>query len=224
MGVNELHDNDYIDAVLAGKLDPHLVLWGYSRGIFPMGDPDSDRIDWYAPDPRGIIDLDRFHVPRNLRPLLASAAFRVTVNQAFDRVIRGCANRRQTWITETIIDCYTELHALGHAHSVEVWHGPDLAGGLYGVAIGGAFFGESMFHVRAHASKVALAALVRQMKRQGFLLLDIQFITAHLARFGAVAIPREEYLQRLGRALRKECAFLRPGQQTIELTATKDGC
>ncbi len=213
-----LKDKDYVDAILAGRLDPQIILWGYARGIFPMGNPETGDIEWYCPDPRGIISLRAFHVPHNLRAVIRRGKFRVTINNAFERVMRACANREETWITDDIIRCYTELHRRGFAHSIETWLNGELVGGLYGVAIGGAFFGESMFHSRTDASKVALVALVQQLRQQHFLLLDIQFITAHLARFGAETIPRDDYLRRLVRALQKPCDFLRPNQQTIELT------
>jgi leucyl/phenylalanyl-tRNA--protein transferase len=204
-----------IEAVLDGQINPVLVLWGYSRGIFPMGDPDTGRIDWYSPDPRAIIDLDRFHIPRTLRPVLRNGRFRVTLNQAFEQVMRACSERESTWITEPVANCYCELYHKGFGHSVEVWDGVDLTGGLYGVAVGGAFFGESMFHTQTNASKVALAALVQQLREQRFELLDIQFMTPHLARFGAEDIPREEYLDRLSRAISKSRQFVRQKQQTV---------
>jgi leucyl/phenylalanyl-tRNA---protein transferase len=208
-------DRDYIGDILAGRLDPELVLWGYARGIFPMADPKTGKIDWYSPDPRGIIPLNRFYLPHSLRSILGGGKFRVTMDLAFERVIRACARREETWIDDRIIECYCRLHEMGFAHSVESWQDEELAGGLYGVSIGGAFFGESMFHKKTHGSKAALAGLVRQLRDQGYLLLDTQFITAHLARFGAETISREEYQSRLRRALRKKCEFVRPGQQTI---------
>jgi len=208
-------DEKMIAAILNGEISPELILWGYCRGIFPMGNTETDRIDWYAPDPRAIIDLAKFHLPHTLRPILHKGIFRVTIDHAFHEIIRACSRREETWITEPIINCYCTLHNMGFGHSIEVWNKSELAGGLYGVAIGGAFFGESMFHKQTNASKVALAALVQQMKEQAFELLDIQFITPHLARFGAIDIPRDEYQQRLGRAIVCERNFVRPGQQTI---------
>jgi len=215
-----LKDEDYLDAVLSGRLDPQVVLWGYRRGIFPMADPDTGKIDWHSPDPRGIIDLDHFHIPHTLRSILHGGKFRLTIDLAFDRVIQKCGERDSTWISSSIIKCYRRLHTMGYAHSVESWRGEDLAGGLYGVSIGGAFFGESMFHTRTDGSKAALAGLVQQLQEQGFILLDVQFVTAHLARLGAEAISREEYLCRLGQALREKCGFARPNQQTIEIRYT----
>lgn len=215
MVVRYRNEQQYVEAILAGRLDPDLVRWGYAHGIFPMADPDTGKIDWYDPDPRAIFDLNAFHVPHTLRPVLHSGRFRVTLDRAFERVIRACGDRASTWISEPIIRCYTGLHEQGSAHSVEAWLGDELAGGLYGVAIGGAFFGESMFHAKTHGSKVALAGLVRQLRRQGFLLLDIQFVTSHLARFGGELIPRTEYLRRLNRAIRKSCSFARAGQESV---------
>ncbi len=217
MGSHDDKEQEYIEAILAGGLNPELVLWGYARGIFPMADPKTGKIDWYSPDPRGIIDLDEFHVPHPLRSVVHREKFRVTMDLAFDRVMRACAERRETWIDEKILDCYCRLHRMGFAHSVETWLDDELAGGLYGVSIGGAFFGESMFHTKTHGSKVALVGLVQQLREQKYLLLDTQFITPHLARFGAETISREEYLYRLGRALRKKCEFIRPAQQTIRI-------
>ena len=208
-------DKAMIEAILDGQINPVLILWGYSRGIFPMGDPDTGRIDWYSPDPRAIIDLNRFHIPHTLRPVLRSGRFRVTLDQSFEQVMRTCAERESTWITEPVVTCYCELFHKGFGHSVEVWNGGTLAGGLYGVALGGAFFGESMFHTQTNASKVSLAALVQQLREQRFELLDIQFMTPHLARFGAEDISREDYLRRLSLAIRHPRQFIRPKQQTI---------
>jgi len=213
---NDLDENQLIDAIQTGRLNPQVILLGYVSGIFPMGDPHTGRIDWYSPNPRAIIELNKFHIPGTLRPILRSGRFRVTVDQAFEKVIRACSERDSTWITSRIIDCYCSLFKEGFGHSVEVWFGTELAGGLYGVAIGGAFFGESMFHTKTNASKVALAALVRQLTEQKFDLLDIQYLTSHLIRFGATTIPRDQYLHRLGRAISKNRIFVRPGQQTIE--------
>jgi leucyl/phenylalanyl-tRNA--protein transferase len=189
-------------------LAPHLLLEAYRLGIFPMADEDG-RIRWFSPDPRAIIDLDRFHVPRTLRQVYRQRRFEVRVDTAFERVIRACADRPEpTWISPEIIHAYTRLHGLGHAHSVESWQMGHLVGGLYGVALGGAFFGESMFHHIADASKVALVALVERLTQRGFFLLDVQFHTPHLARFGAREIPRAEYLQRLQQAVLQPRRFV----------------
>lgn len=172
-----------------------------------MGEPDG-RIRWYSPDPRCIFELERFHVPRSVRKVVRSGRFDVRVDTAFARVIRGCADRPEgTWITAEIVRLYTALHAAGFAHSVETWLDGELAGGLYGVAIGGAFFGESMFHRVSEASKVALVALVERLRERGFLLLDTQWSTPHLRMFGAIEIPRAVYLRRLREALQRPARF-----------------
>lgn len=180
------------------SLTPEYLLYGYLNGYFPMADPDEgDAIYWYAPDPRAIIPLDTFYVSKNLAKLVRRGIFEIRYDTAFEAVMRGCANREKTWISEEIITAYTALHHLGFAHSVECWKDGHLAGGLYGVALGGAFFGESMFTCVRDASKVALVHLVERLRQNGFVLLDTQFITPHLARFGAVEIPRNEYERRL---------------------------
>lgn len=177
-----------------------------------MGD-EVGRIHWLAPDHRAILELDRFRVSRSLRSVYRRRVFELTLNHSFVDVISACADRPEgTWITREILDAYTRLHQLGYAHSVEAWHDGELAGGLYGVALGGAFFGESMFHRRTDASKIALLALVEWMHRRGFALLDIQFVTAHLRQFGATEIPRKEYERRLSEATKMTCRFVdRPG-------------
>lgn len=190
-------------------LDPALVIRAYSEGIFPMGMEDG-AIGWFSPDPRGIIPLDAFHVPTRLRRRLRHQPFDVTFDRAFESVMRACAVREDdgTWISEAIIECYVALHRMGLAHSVEVWRRGDLVGGLYGVHLGAAFFGESMFHHATDASKVALVALVERLTDRRFQLLDIQWVTPHLSQFGAVEISREDYLQRLKAALKRECGFV----------------
>ena len=184
------------------RLTPELLVRAYRTGVFPMAERRDGPIFWYAPDPRAAIPLDEFHVPRSLRRTIARGTFEVRVNTAFPAVIRACAARAETWISDEIEGAYTELHRLGFAHSVESWRDGELAGGLYGVALGGAFFGESMFSRATDASKVALVALVERLRARGFTLLDVQFLTPHLARFGAVEIPRREYEHRLTVALR----------------------
>ena len=174
-----------------------------------MGMPD-DSVQWFSPDPRGIIPLDTFHVPRRLARAARAAGLEIRIDTAFAAVVRGCAAREDedgTWINDDIFDSYTALFGLGHAHSVEVWKDDVLAGGLYGVAVGGAFFGESMFHRARDASKVALAALVERLRARSFTLLDIQWVTPHLGQFGAIEIPRREYLRRLASAIDTECVF-----------------
>jgi leucyl/phenylalanyl-tRNA--protein transferase len=184
------------------KLTPDLLIRAYAGGVFPMADSRAGRIRWYAPDPRAVIPLDAFHVPRSLHRTVRKGLFQVTTNADFPAVIRACAEREETWISPEIEQAYTGLHRLGLAHSVEAWRQGQLAGGLYGVALGGAFFGESMFSRETDASKVALLALVERLRARGFALLDTQFITSHLARFGAVEIARDDYEQRLAGALR----------------------
>ena len=198
---------------------PELLLAAYAQGIFPMAHEELDgEIYWYAPDPRAIIPLDAFHASRRLRQRVRSGEYEVRVNTCFERVMQECAAPRgvdgQTWISAGLIEVYTHLHHMGVAHSVETWSAEDgeLVGGLYGVALGGLFAGESMFHRRTDASKVALVALVERMKAQGMTLLDIQFMTPHLATFGATEIPRAEYEARLAEALRLPVNFVTRGK------------
>ncbi|MFB6248081.1 MAG: leucyl/phenylalanyl-tRNA--protein transferase [Salinibacter sp.] len=183
------------------RLTPALLVRAYANGLFPMGDDRTGTVRWYSPDPRAHLPLGAFHVPHNLRRRVRRREFEVTSDAAFDRVIRACADRDRTWITPRIIRAYTRLHERGRAHSVESWQNGTLAGGLYGVALGGAFFGESMFFRVSHASKVALVHLTRQMRAGGFTLLDTQYSTSHLERFGVVEIPRADYMERLEEAL-----------------------
>lgn len=175
-----------------------------------VGDGD---IRWFSPDPRGIIPIDTFHVSSRLARVLRRGTFRIEINRDFAAVMRACAAAERddedagTWIDEEIFDSYCALHRAGYAHSVEAWRDGKLAGGLYGVALGGAFFGESMFHDVTDASKVALVALVERLRERRFTLLDTQWTTEHLEQFGAVDIPRVQYLQMLGEALRLDRAF-----------------
>jgi leucyl/phenylalanyl-tRNA--protein transferase len=184
-----------------------LVLQAYQQGWFPMGDDRAPGIEWYSPDPRGVLPLESFHVPSRLQRVIRQGRFEVRVNQSFPEVLAACAARGETWITEEIAGTYLELHRLGFAHAVEAWHEGVLAGGLYGVALGGAFFGESMFHRVTDASKVALHGLVERLRSRGFTLLDTQWVTPHLRQFGAVEIPRARYLRLLQRALVRPCTF-----------------
>ena len=190
-------------------LPPDLLLQAYSQGMFPMA-MESGELGWFSPDPRGVIPIRDFHVPHGMKKLLRDCPFEIRINTAFVTVMRGCANRDTTWISDTILRSYVRLHELGFAHSVETWHGNKLAGGLYGVAIGGAFFGESMFGRESGASKVALHALVRRLDARGFTLLDTQWVTDHLRTFGAFEISRTEYLHRLRKALKLDCRFVDP--------------
>jgi leucyl/phenylalanyl-tRNA--protein transferase len=184
------------------RLDPRLLLQGYATGIFPMADSrDADELFWVEPKNRAIIPLDGFHVSRSLRRTLRSGRFDVTRDRDFAGVIAACADREETWINAELERAMLALHASGHAHSIEVWDGPALVGGLYGVKLGRAFFGESMFSRRTDASKVALAWLVARLKVGNFALLDCQFMTEHLASLGAVSIPRETYVALLAAAL-----------------------
>ena len=181
-------------------IDPDLLLQGYRLGVFPMAMND-DSIEWFSPDPRAVLPLEDFHVPHALRRLVRRKPFEITIDKAFSTVVQACADRENTWINRDIIDSYTRLHELGHAHSVEAWKEGTLAGGLYGVAVGGAFFGESMFHRVTDASKIALVALVERLRQRKFVLLDTQWLTPHLLQFGGVQILRSHYLRLLRRAV-----------------------
>jgi len=184
------------------RLDPRLLLQGYATGIFPMADSrDAAELFWVEPRNRAIIPLDRFHMSRSLRRTLRSGRFAVTRDRAFAEVIAACADREETWINDELERAMIALHASGNAHSIEVWQGDDLVGGLYGVKLGRAFFGESMFSRRTDASKVALAWLVARLKAGNFTLLDCQFMTEHLASLGAISVSREGYVALLSAAL-----------------------
>jgi leucyl/phenylalanyl-tRNA---protein transferase len=188
-------------------IPPSLLLEGYCTGIFPMA-IESGEIAWFSPDPRGIILLDAFHIPHGLKRTLKKEIFQIRLNTAFEEVIRACGERTETWISEQIIESYVNLHKLGFAHSVEAWLGNELAGGLYGVSIYGAFFGESMFHRVTDASKIALVELVNRLNARGYRLLDTQYVTGHLTKFGAIEIPRARYMRLLKQALALECKFV----------------
>ena len=183
---------------VGGDLSPALLLRAYSEGVFPWFS-EGDPVLWWSPDPRAIIELDGLHVSRRLARTIRSGKFRVTIDRQFEAVMRACGETRPdgTWVTDEMVAAYSRLHREGHAHSVEVWHGDALAGGIYGVAIGGLFAGESMFHTVTDASKVALAALVEHLKKQGYVLFDVQMKTEHTERMGAVEITRDSYLARL---------------------------
>ena len=169
---------------------------------------ESGEIAWFSPDPRGIILLDAFHIPHGLRRVLKKGEFQLRLNTVFEEVIRACSERAETWISEEIIQSYIHLHKLGFAHSVETWLDNELAGGLYGVSLYGAFFGESMFHRVTDASKVALVGLVNRLNERGYRLLDTQYVTSHLTKFGAVEISRAKYMRLLKQALALECKFV----------------
>ncbi|ABI65556.1 Leucyltransferase [Maricaulis maris MCS10] len=184
----------------------------YARGVFPMAEGrDDPRIYLLDPDERGIIPLDQFHASRSLRKTVRQDVYQVTINQDFEAVVAGCAQsapgREETWINESIIRLYSQLHDAGYAHSVECWSGADLVGGLYGVSLGAAFFGESMFSLRRDASKVALVHLIARLRAGGYSLLDTQFTTEHLESFGARTISRSDYRERLAEALIFEADF-----------------
>ena len=193
---------------VGGDLSVPRLLLAYRSGIFPW---TVNPISWWSPDPRAVIELDEFRVPRSLSKLMRRQPFRVTFDRAFRRVMEECARpaagRRGTWITPEFIDAYTRLHEQGHAHSVECWQGEELAGGIYGVSIGGFFAGESMFHRVSNASKVALCHLIVILRERGFELFDIQMITPITRQLGGTEIPREEYLRRLEAATKKPCTF-----------------
>jgi len=188
-------------------LTPELLVRAYEQGFFPMGEEDGS-IAWYRPDPRTIIPLDRFHVSKRLAQTVRQGRFEIGIDCDFEGVMRACADREETWITEPIVAAYTALHRQGLAHSIEAYHAGRLVGGIYGVSLGGAFMGESMFSRVTDASKVCLVYLVDRLRARDYLLFDVQFLTPHLKRFGAVEIPRKDYMQRLGRALRKERRFV----------------
>ncbi len=194
-------------------LSPDLLLRAYRAGFFPMAEGrHTRRLYWLDPDDRGILPLDGFHLPRRLLRTALSARFTVTADMAFAAVLAGCASpapgREETWINDEIARAFGDLFALGHAHSIECWHDGALVGGLYGVSIGGAFFGESMFNRARDASKVALAHLVARLRLGGYGLLDAQFLTDHLARFGAIAVPKQQYRALLTAALARPAAWI----------------
>jgi leucyl/phenylalanyl-tRNA--protein transferase len=190
------------------RLDPETLLAAYAQGIFPMAD-QRGVIRWYSADPRGILPLNQFHIPHTLRQIVRQKKFEVRTNSDFEATMRGCQESRSegTWINETMIRAYVRLHELGHAHSVEAWRNDQLVGGLYGVSLGAAFFGESMFHRATDASKVALVHLVERLRERHFELLDTQAVTSHLKQFGCIEIPAQEYLRKLRSALPKERQF-----------------
>lgn len=189
-------------------LTPELILLAYGHGYFPMAHEEDGDIYWHSPDPRAIIPLDGVIVSRSLRQTIRKGLYTIRCNTACEQVIRNCANRHETWISEEIIEVYTALHQLGYVHSVEAWYKDTLAGGLYGVAIGGAFFGESMFSVMDNASKTAFIALTERLREQDFLLLDSQYINPHMESLGAVEIPRKQYMRLLVEATALDRSFV----------------
>ena len=194
------------------ELTPDLLLRAYAAGVFPMAESrDDPEVFWVDPQLRGIIPLDGFHISRSLRRAILRKNYTIRTDTDFAGVLRGCADRDETWISETIFALYLALHEQGFAHSLEVWDGDELIGGVYGVALGGAFFGESMFSRRTDASKIALAYLVDRLREGGFTLFDTQFLTAHLASLGGIEISRKDYRERLAEALQLDADFDRAG-------------
>ena len=199
------------------KITTQDVLRAYVNGYFPMADSrEDDDIFWVEPEERGVFPLDSFHIPKSLIKTIKKEPFTITVDRAFAAVMKGCASplkgREDTWINHKIFDLYTQLHKDGFAHSVECWRDGKLVGGLYGIVINAAFFGESMFHLETDASKIALVYLVARLKYGGFKLLDAQFITEHLTRFGAVTMPQEDYLKELNVAVHESADFYSLGE------------
>ena len=198
-------------------LTPEILLHGYSIGIFPMAEHrDDPEIFWVDPRRRGVFPLDGFHISRSLARTMRRTRFTITTNTAFNDVVAGCADRADTWINAEIFSLYAQLHTLGHAHALEVWEDDMLVGGVYGVTLGRAFFGESMFSRRDNASKIALACLVDRLNRGGFTLFDTQFLTPHLASLGAQEITRAAYHARLEMALMKTADFTAPAAASAQ--------
>ena len=206
--------------MISNKLTTDDLTYGYMNAIFPMANSDGT-LYWYSPDPRAIIPIESYKPHQSLKPILNKKTFEVRVNTDFEGVMRGCAlprkGDRETWISEEIIRAYTDLHYLGMAYSVETYQGGVLVGGLYGVAIGSAFFGESMFYRVPNASKVAFHFLIEMLKKQGYELLDTQFINDNVRRFGAVEIPRKDYMLMLKKALDRKCFFVEPELEEVVL-------
>jgi len=200
---------------MSTTLTPDILLNAYANGIFPMAEHQSDEdLFWVDPRQRGVLPLNKFHISRSLAKTLRSDRFTVTFNRDFEGVVAGCADRDETWINNTLTGLYGQLHKARFAHSVEVWEGDTLVGGVFGITLGGAFFGESMFSTRTDASKVALAYLVDRLRSAGFTLFDTQFITPHLASLGGLEIPRADYREMLENALQIEADFNRPSKQS----------
>jgi leucyl/phenylalanyl-tRNA---protein transferase len=196
---------------VGGDLEPETMLLAYSRGVFPWYGLDQP-VCWWSPDPRAVIELDGLHISRRLRRTFRVSKFTTTVNRTFDDVLAGCADRpaAETWITPDMVAAYRRLYELGHCHSVEAWRDGELAGGVFGVTVGGLFAGQSMFHRQTDSSKVALVALVERLRQCGFGLFDVQFCTAHTTRMGAVEIARADYLRRLAEAVERDTRFPGP--------------
>lgn len=196
---------------MSDRLSPELLLSGYAQGIFPMAESREDtRLYWFEPTQRGIIPLDGFHISRSLARRLRSGAFSITVNRDFRATVEGCAAREETWINGPLFTLYDQLHAAGFAHSLEVWREGALVGGIFGITLGSAFFGESMFSRTTDASKIALLHTVDRLRRAGFMLFDTQYLTPHLASLGGIEIPRDAYKKRLAEALEHDADFTAP--------------
>jgi leucyl/phenylalanyl-tRNA--protein transferase len=193
-------------------ISPEILLRAYAAGIFPMAERrDDPEIHWVDPRRRGILPLDGFHISRSLRRTILRSGWRVTADTAFAATVEACADRDETWINDTIFALYVALHRSGHAHSIELWEGDQMIGGVYGVTLGTAYFGESMFSRRTDASKAALAHAVHRLRAGGFTLFDTQFLTPHLRSLGGIEIPRADYHRRLAAALQGKATFHPPG-------------
>ncbi|MBZ4021420.1 leucyl/phenylalanyl-tRNA--protein transferase [Rhodobacter sp. TJ_12] len=202
---------------MAVKLSPDLLISAYAQGIFPMASArDSEELHWFEPRLRGIIPLHNLHISRSLAREMRRMPYTIRTNTAFRAVVEGCADRDETWINDTLFELYDALHALGVAHALEVWEGETLVGGIFGLTLGGAFFGESMFSRRRNASKIALAYTVDRLLRAGFVLFDTQYLTPHLKSMGGVEIPRAIYRQRLAEALQLRADFTVPEIPTVQ--------
>ncbi len=189
------------------KLDLRTLLYAYAQGYFPMPHPETQEIQWYYPDPRAVIPLDHFHASRSLRRAIRQGGYRISTDHAFAAVMEGCADRSDTWINAEFKRAYGALHARGVGHSLEVWQDTQMVGGVYGLALGGAFFAESMFHRVTNASKIALFHLVQCLRQGGFTLLEVQFLTPHLASLGAREVPAADYMDQLRLALQVNAHF-----------------
>lgn len=190
-------------------LSPEVLLFAYQQGLFPMAESrNAKQIQWIQPEKRGIFQLGNFHISKSLRRVILKKDYSITINSCFPKVMEKCADRSETWINDDIYNCYCKLHEDGFAHSLEVWRNSHLIGGVYGVTIGAAFFGESMFSEAANGSKIALAYLHDRLLKAGFLLFDTQFLTEHLASLGAIEISQAQYLVKLEKALNKNATFL----------------
>jgi leucyl/phenylalanyl-tRNA---protein transferase len=216
-----------VTPVPRADLSPDMLLSAYAQGVFPMTDPDGVT-RWYSTDPRGVLPLDGFHCPRTLRQIVRQRRFDVRVNTAFERVMRHCmtvprGDRESSWISDELVAAYARLHEMGFAHSVEAWQGDQLVGGLYGVSLRGAFFGESMFALASNASKVCLVHLVERLRERGYALLDTQMVTNHMRQFGCIHVPASDYMDLLDAALVRECTFVERAVPATEPPAEAGG-